>query len=69
MSIKLDSISIVGLRATHFEQLMTYVNECEKEGFYYGNKKQWDKRHEEIKNWLDSVIKIVKNPNIKIPKK
>jgi len=44
------------LRATHFEQLMTYLEWAEREGTYYGNRSQFDKRHGEVKQWLENII-------------
>ena len=61
MSIALDRVSIKGLRHTHFEQLLWYIEYCEREEVAYGNKKQFDKRHNEVKEWLNSILKIVKN--------
>ena len=51
------SVDITGLRATHFEQLLSYVEDNERIGTYYGNKEQYEKRHEEIKEWLEEIIK------------
>lgn len=46
------------LRRTHIEQLLSYVEEREKEEWYYGNKKQFEKRHEEIKNLLMHILEL-----------
>ena len=69
MANLLKEISIAGLRAVHFEQLMYYINEREREGYYYGNKEQFDKRHAEIKKWIEDIIIEARDPNNRIPKK
>jgi len=56
MSIVFDEVSIKGLRVTHFMQLMSYIENSESSGMYYGNKKQFDKRHEDIKRWVQGIV-------------
>lgn len=64
----LDSVSIRGLRATHFEQLYTYLTEREDSGWYYGNIKQFNTRHEELKQWLVEIISRARDHDNIIPK-
>lgn len=64
----IDSVSIKGLRRTHFEQLFGYVVDRERSGWYYGNKMQFEKRHEEIKMWLNGIIEAVSGEGVVIPK-
>lgn len=68
MANYIDNVSVKGLRATHFEQLESYVRNAENSGVYYGNKAQFDKRHKEIKKWLRDVIAIMRDPNNVIAK-
>ena len=44
------------LRVTHFEQLRSYLDHRENAGWYYGNKEQFEKRHEDLKKWLNEII-------------
>jgi len=69
MSIEFSEINIRGLRAVHFEQLYVYLKQWEEDGSYYGNKKYFDKRHGELKSWLEGIIEKVKDPCFVIPKK
>jgi hypothetical protein len=68
MAILFDKVSIRGLRATHFEQLMNLLKEREEEGSYYGNKEQYMKRHAEIKAWLNGIIETARDSDFRIPK-
>jgi len=68
MAIVFDSANIRGLRATHFEQLMSALQDSEDAGIYYGNKIQYYNRHVEIKEWLQSVIDIARDPDYIIPR-
>ncbi len=45
MAIVVDGLSLKGLRKTHLEQLLSYIKERDKTEWYYGNKKQFQKRH------------------------
>ena len=69
MSTVFSEISIVGLRHTHLEQLMMYLSRVEDEKLYYGNQKQFEKRHLEIKKWLQDAIDYSKQDGVIIPKK
>jgi len=68
MAIIFDRVSIKGLRATHFEQLMTLLEEREEEGSYYGNKEQYMERQVEIKAWLNGIIETARDSDFRIPK-
>jgi len=37
-------------------QLFTYVENRDREGWYYGNREQFENRHQEIKDWLLSLM-------------
>lgn len=44
------------LRRSHLEQLDTYLNHVKQEGWYYGKKEQFVKRHEELQKWVDRLM-------------
>jgi len=69
MSTVCDSVSIIGLRTTHFRQLQVYLGDVEDAGWYYGNRKQFQARHSELKAWLDAIVEHVDQPDVVIPKK
>ena len=56
-----NKVSIEGLRHTHFSQLIDYLIYVENGGWYSGNKKQFDKRHEELKEWLEEIYHDMMN--------
>jgi len=50
----------VRLSRTALEQIETYVDardDPDHGGWYYGNKEQFEKRHQAIKEWLKAEIK------------
>lgn len=69
MATVFSEVNIVGLRKTHFEQLQAYLDWAEDSRVYYGNKKQFDKRHKDIKIWLSNIVETVNDEGIIIPKK
>ena len=66
MATVLDSVSIKGLRVTHFEQLLSYVDNYH---LYYGNKAQFGKRHNDLRAWVVGILDQAKREGIIIPKK
>ena len=44
------------LSLTHLEQLLHYIINYEESGSYYGNKKQFIKRHDELRLWVENLI-------------
>jgi hypothetical protein len=59
-------MSKVKLRTTHFDQLISYAESAECEGWYYGNKDQFQKRHKEILEFLNEQRKSL-DPKNEIP--
>lgn len=51
----------VRLKETHLGQLLAYAQACENEGWYYGNRNQFEKRHKEIMSFLREAIGEVLN--------
>jgi len=56
MACPVEEVSVRGMRRVHFEQLLAYVNRCKEDGWYYGNRKYFEKRHEELSEWVDGII-------------
>jgi hypothetical protein len=51
------------LSATELDQLISYVYDREQVGWYYGNKAQFEKRHENIKRELELLQVLYGKPN------
>jgi hypothetical protein len=69
VAIVFDSIDICGLRKTHFNQLLSYIEDAESLGWYYGNKKQFNQRHDDLCKWLEGIIDHAGRDSVIIPKK
>ena len=48
MATTFESISLTGLRVVHLRQLQGYVHDRDREGWYYGPKDQFKKRHTDL---------------------
>ena len=68
MSTVFDSVDIGGLRKAHFEQLRACLVRRNKTRWYYGDKKQFEKRHQELIEWVEGIIRLADN-DVVIPKK
>jgi L-lactate utilization protein LutB len=69
MAIVVDSVDIRGLRKTHFEQLMDYLLDAEEQDTYYGNYDQYARRHNDLKEWIKHIIKMLNCEGVVVPKK
>lgn len=47
------------LTLSHFKQLHGYCMVAEEDGGYYGNEKQYWKRHHEIKSWIEDCVETL----------
>lgn len=64
---KVTGVCICGLRKSHFEQLLSYLEDANREGSYYGNREEFKKRHAELTAWVQGVVELVDRAYI--PKK
>jgi len=64
-----SNVSIAGLRRTHFDQLFSYLNHRDKDEWYYGDKKQFEKRHAELLEWVKKTIIHISNSGVSLKKK
>jgi hypothetical protein len=69
MSIVISEVSICGMREAHFKQLLSYIMLAEDDGFYYGNEKQFKKRHDELLDWVSQLVALSRQEGVFIPKK
>ncbi len=58
MATPVTEVYINGLRITHFEQLLAYIEERNRPDnqWYYGNRKYFEKQHKELENWVKMII-------------
>lgn len=67
MTTIFESISLNGLRISHLRQLQSYVHARDKSGWYYGPKEQFEKRHSELLEWIDSAVIYAESEGVKMP--
>lgn len=48
--------TILELSNMELNQLMSYVKDAERKGWYYGNRKQFDARHLQIKEQIEHSL-------------
>lgn len=69
MATTFESISLDGLRLSHLRQLSSYVHSRDEEGWYYGPKEQFEKRHADLVEWVDSAVRYAESEGVKMPNK
>jgi len=67
MATTFESISLDGLRLAHLRQLSSYVHDRDREGWYYGPKDRFEKRHADLVRWIDSAVKYAESEGVKMP--
>jgi len=67
MATTFEPISLSGLRLAHLRQLASYIRQREEDGWYYGNKEQFEKRHADLALWIDSAIEYAESDGVKMP--
>jgi len=55
MATVFESLSLKGIRPAHLSQLYSYIKTIENDGWYSGNRKQFNKRHKELKEWIEDA--------------
>lgn len=68
MSNVFSEVPTKGMRKAHFKQLLSYVKHSKTEGWYYGNRIQFEKRHEEIERWVQGIVDVVNEYGVRLPK-
>ena len=66
MAHTVDSISIRGLRKAHLRQLASYIRERDKEGWYYGVREHFDRRHQDLVGIADLLEAIADDPDARV---
>ncbi len=69
MATVFSEVDIKGMRKTHFNQLLIYIIERDKTEWYYGNKKQFEKRHKDLMQWVKGILLCLENNDYIIPRK
>ena len=69
MAHVVDSVTIKGLRLTHFHQLQTILNNHQQWGGYYGRKDYWYNRMDDLIEWCDMIVDILDDPDVRIAPK
>ena len=67
MAHTVDSISIRGLRKAHLRQLATYIRERDREGWYYGPREQFERRHADLLKLADRIEAIADDEDARLP--
>lgn len=67
MSTMFACIPMDGLRKAHLRQLLSYITERDESGWYVGDKEQFEKRHAEIKWWIEDAVEYAYSEGVVMP--
>jgi len=69
MATVFNEVEICGLRVAHFKQLLAYIEDRDRSDWHYGNKEQFEQRHEDLWEWVEAIINYANKEGVVIPKK
>jgi hypothetical protein len=70
MSTVIQSLAIPkGWTKAYISQLATYVRERDREGYCYGNRELFEKRHKAILKWVEGYEEYCDAPDVVFKKK
>ena len=67
MAHTIDSISICGLRKSHLRQLVSYIRNRDRKGWYYGPRDQFERRHVDLLALADRIEAIANDTDARLP--
>ena len=67
MAHTVDSISLRGLRKSHLRQLVSYIRDRDREGWYYGPREQFERRHADLLALADRIESIADDADARLP--
>ena len=67
VAITFEAISLAGFRLAHLRQLSAYIHTRDENGWYYGPKDQFEARHKDLKEWIDSAVTYAESGSVKMP--
>ena len=67
MAHTVDGISIRGLRKSHLRQLVSYIRDRDREGWYYGPREQFERRHADLLALADEIEAIANDADARVP--
>jgi hypothetical protein len=67
MAHVIDALPLRGLRKAHLAQLSSYIRQRDCDGWYYGPKDQFNKRHADLLRLADWLDEIYSDPDARLP--
>ena len=68
MATTFEFVSLAGLRKAHLRQLLYYIEHDDGE-WYYGPRDQFEKRHKDLKEWVQNMVDYAYSDGVVMPKK
>lgn len=70
MSVVIEALQLPdGWSSAYIKQLATYVRERDRDGYCYGNRELFEKRHKAILEWIEHYEEYVSHKDVKFKRK
>ena len=67
MAHVVEGLSLAGLRKAHLRQLACYIRNRDTEGWYYGPRDQFEKRHADLLRLAEQCDEIANDASARLP--
>jgi hypothetical protein len=68
MATVFESLSLSGIRLSHLRQLLSYIENRDREGWYYGPRDQFEMRHKDLLDWISNAVEYGESEGVRFPK-
>ena len=69
MATVFESLSLKGIRLAHLRQLLSYIDNRDREGWYYWPRDQFEKRHKDLLIWIGNAVKYGESDGVRFPRR
>jgi len=67
MAYVIEGLPLAGLRKAHLRQLACYIRNRDTEGWYYGPRDQFERRHRDLLRLADRCDEIADDADARLP--
>jgi len=68
MAVVFEEISMRGMKRADLSQLLSYINDIETDGIYWGNREQFWARHARIKTLIENAVDYAYSDGVVMPR-
>jgi len=68
MATLFESLSLKGIRLSHLRQLLSYIENRDRDGWCYGPRDQFEKRYQDLLKWIGNAVDYGESEDVWFPR-